>query len=79
MDMMTVEKLNELVISHHGQDSADKGRRIKIDGRGATVIYTYCCVAGMKSGYAHLDGDPSSKLSRVTFSEDEWDEFIPCA
>jgi hypothetical protein len=39
------------------------GRRIKLqDGRRATVIRSFCCVAGRHSGDVHLDGTPADKL-----------------
>ena len=39
------------------------GRRIELqDGRQATVISSYCCVADRHSGYVHLDGEPFDVL-----------------
>ena len=39
------------------------GRRIKLhDGRLATIISSYCCVADRHSGHVHLDGTPFEKI-----------------
>ena len=44
------------------------GYRITLPGgRNGTVVATFCCVADLHSGWAHLDGDPPEELHTVSF------------
>jgi hypothetical protein len=48
---------------HKSCPGSQTGRRIQLqDGRRATVIESYCCVAGRYSGHVHLDGTPADEL-----------------
>lgn len=48
---------------HKIRPGSQTGRRITLqNGRQATVVDSYCCVAGRHSGHVHLDGTPADDL-----------------
>lgn len=62
---MTYDQACEIasVRFHKARSGSQTGRRITLqDGRQATVIESYCCVADRYSGHVHLDGTPADEL-----------------
>lgn len=62
------ETLRFAATHNRGDGDEQFMRRLRINGRMATVISHYCCVADRFSGYAHVDGDPATKTRAITWS-----------
>ena len=64
MTRLTYDEAQDIASSEYGRVGLSCGRRITLgDGRRATVVSEYACVADVHHGYVHVDGTPAGEES----------------